>query len=278
MTFFNLRSMHYPCCECKGYRKLLLHTVCLHLIKNGRDPYFRVWRRPGVRDLSHEEWENSGTSLNQRPHVPLDSHVNKRDMVDNAFLEEPRPQEVDDIAEEVVADAFTLGDFVHAECSGTSYDDEGPNVPTDDGTSDGDPEHPDDNSGLDPAFLEEAMKELYDGSHTTKLAATILVMNLCTVHGVSNNFTDELFTILHCHLMPIGNNFPRNHYATKTLTAKLGLSYNTIHACENGCVLFKGEYADVEVCPKCGGPRFSNVEQKKFPVKVLRHFPITPQL
>ena len=257
MTLLNLKTMHCPCSECKGRRKLLLRTVRSHLIKNGRHPCFRVWRGPGARDSSDEEWEDSGTSANQRPTVPLDSHVNTRDMVDNAFLAEPPPREVDDAVEEVVADAFALADSVHAECSPSSAGDEGPYVPTDDDISDGDPEHPEESTGFDPAFLGVAMKELYDGSRSTKLAATILLMNLCTVHGVSNNFADELFTILHCHLLPAGNSLPRNHYAAKTLTAKLGLSYNSIHACGNGCVLFRGEYADLEVCPKCGGPRFS---------------------
>jgi hypothetical protein len=59
----------------------------------------------------------------------------------------------------------------------------------------------------------------------TKLAATILLMNLCTVHGVSNNFADELFTIMHCHLLSAGYTLPRNHYAAKTLTTKLGLVF-----------------------------------------------------
>ena len=111
-------SMHCRCFECKGHRKLFLCTVRSHLINNGRDPYFRVWKGPGVNNSSDEEWENNGTSVNQRPHVPLDFHVNTRDMVDNAFLEEPCPQEVDDIVEEVVADAFVLGNSVHVECRG----------------------------------------------------------------------------------------------------------------------------------------------------------------
>jgi hypothetical protein len=72
------------------------------------------------------------------------------------------------------------------------------------------------------------------------------LMNLCTVHEVSNNFADELFTILHCHFLPDGNTLPRNHYAAKSLTSKLGLAYNSIHACGKGCVLFRGEYADAE--------------------------------
>jgi hypothetical protein len=103
-------------------------------------------------------------------------------------------------------------------------------------------------------------------------------MNLCIVHGVSNNFADELFTILHRHFLPEGNRLPKNHYAAKSLTSKLGLTYISIQACGKGCVLFRGEYADAERCPKCDGPRFSDGDRKKYSVKVLRHFPIIPRL
>ena len=77
--------------------------------------------------------------------------------MDNAFLEEPLPQEVEDIVEEVVTDAFALGDSVYAECGGTSDDDEGPNVSTNDSSSDGDAEDPDESNGFDPTLLEEAI-------------------------------------------------------------------------------------------------------------------------
>jgi glycerol-3-phosphate cytidylyltransferase-like family protein len=231
MSFFNLRSMHCPCSEWKGCKKLLLHIVHSHLIKNARDPSFQVWRGPGVRDSSDEEWKNSGRSMNQRPRIPLDSHVNTRDMVDDAFLEEPLSLEVEDIVQDIVMDAFALGDSVHAECSETSLEDEGPNLTNNDGSSDEDVYGQDESDGFDPALLEEAVQKLYDGSCSTKLAATILVMNLCTVYGVSNNFADELLNILHCHLLPKVNTLPRNHYAARTLTNKLGLAYNTIHTC-----------------------------------------------
>jgi hypothetical protein len=95
---------------------------------------------------------------------------------------------------------------------------------------------------------------------------------------VSNNFTDELFTILHRHLLPEGNILPKNHYAAKSLTSTLGLLYNSIHACGKRCVLFRGEYVDAEHCPNCDGPRFSDADCKKYPVKVLRHFPIISRL
>jgi hypothetical protein len=93
-------------------------------------------------------------------------------------------------------------------------------------------------------MLEKTIQELYKGSRSTKLAATMLLMNLCTVQGVSNNFADELFTILHCHLLPRGNILLRNHYVAKLLASKLGLIYISIHACSKGCVLFSGEYVD----------------------------------
>jgi hypothetical protein len=103
-------------------------------------------------------------------------------------------------------------------------------------------------------------------------------MNLCTVHGVTNGFVDELFTILNSHLLPTENVLPKNYYATRSLTTKLGLSYNSIHAYDKGCVFFRGEHAEAVRCPKCGSPRYVDKIRKKVPVKVLRHFPIIPRL
>jgi hypothetical protein len=231
-----------------------------------------------VRDSSDDEWENSARSANLRTSVPLDSNINTRDMVDNAFIEEPLPADVEDVVHDVVTAAFELGDSVHRECMETSVEEEGPNLTNDGDTPEDDFDAHEQTEGFDPSMLEDAIQELYAGSRTTKLAATILVMNLCTVHGISNNFADELFIILHGRLLPERNSLPRNHYATKTLTSNLGLAYKSIHACVKECVLFKGKYADAKVCPKCGTSRFSDPEHKKFPVKVLRHFSIISQL
>jgi hypothetical protein len=87
LTFFNLRKMHCPCSKYQGRRKLLVRTVRKHLILNERDPNFRVWRGPSARDSSDEEWEGHMRTRNQQLPVELDSHVDTRGMVDNAFLE-----------------------------------------------------------------------------------------------------------------------------------------------------------------------------------------------
>jgi hypothetical protein len=277
-NLFNIKRVHCPCCECQGRSKLLLPKVREHLIRHGRDPTFRVWKGPDMRDSSDEEWQEHMRRSNQRPSQRLDPQVNTRGMVENAFIEEPLPEEVEEIVRAVVTDAFIVGDSVTEECREGSSGGDGGNLPDPVASSDEEVDTEGNGDRFDPAMLEEAIQELYAGSRSTKLAATILLMNLCTVHGVSNNFVDELFTILHRHLLPEGNYLPRNHYTAKILTSKLGLTYNSIHACAKGCVLFRGEYVEAERCPKRNGLRFSDGEQKMYPAIVLRHFSIIPRL
>jgi CRISPR/Cas system-associated protein Cas7 (RAMP superfamily) len=95
---------------------------------------------------------------------------------------------------------------------------------------------PSDNSSM---ALEDAIIELYKGSKCTKLVATILLMNLCIVHGVSNKFANELFTFLHLHLLLGDNCLLNNYYVAKTLTKRLGLDCKCIHACNKGVFCFE---------------------------------------
>jgi hypothetical protein len=113
-------------------------------------------------------------------------------------------------------------------------------------------------SSFDPQMLEDALKPLYRGTKSTELAATILILNLCTVHGVSNNFSEELFALLHGHLLFVDNSLPKNYYTVRSLTNKLGLSYRSIHTCEKECVLFFQEHSKALRCPKCGGLRYQD--------------------
>jgi len=92
--------------------------------------------------------------------------------------------------------------------------------------------------GVGVVGLQKACQPLYLSSHSTKLVATMLLMNICTIHGVNNKFAAELLALLHKHLLPISNCLPTNIYHAKTLTRKVGLNYKMIHACRNGCVLF----------------------------------------
>ena len=122
------------------------------------------------------------------------------------------------------------------------------------------------------------VRGLYIEAKSSKLAATILLLNLCSVYRVSNCFVDKLFSIFHSHILPQDNSLRQNQYTAKALTRQLGLANNSIHSYKSSCVLFRGEYANETTCPKCAKPIFKDQEQKKFLVKVLRHFFIIPCL
>lgn len=55
------------------------------------------------------------------------------------------------------------------------------------------------------ARLQDACELLYQGTHSTKLVTTMLLMNICTIHGVSNKCVDELLSLLHKYILPKGN-------------------------------------------------------------------------
>ncbi len=107
--------------------------------------------------------------------------------------------------------------------------------------------------------LSEACCPLYTWARCSKLLATLILMNICTTHGCSNECLDELSSLLHKFILPIDNCLPPTMYHAKSLTQKLGMECNIIHACKMGCILCRGVYVDLQECPKCGSPRYKQV-------------------
>jgi hypothetical protein len=56
-----------------------------HLIHNGRDPRFRVWRRPSNKNLLNKEWEEEFRRLTKQQTQPLNVAIDMQAMVANAF-------------------------------------------------------------------------------------------------------------------------------------------------------------------------------------------------
>ena len=59
-----------------------------HLIKYGREPTFRLWRGPGDRDSSDEEWDEE-FKIPRRTHEDgrMDAGIKVRSMVEDVFQE-----------------------------------------------------------------------------------------------------------------------------------------------------------------------------------------------
>ena len=244
----------------------------------GRDPNSHVWRVTAAQDSSDEEWEQHFWRAAGVGAPPVDDTVDTRGMIDQAAEEVDVPPSSAERVHHEVNEAFATADSIHENTMDGGIEDVGDDEECRDDVAVG--EGPgvqgEDDNIMDARVLEESLEGLYEGSRSSKLASTVLLMNLCTVHGVSNHCANELFSILHLHLLPENNTLPKTYHASKTLTTKLGLTYNTIHACEKGCILFRGPHANALWCPKCEGHRYRDEDRRALPVKV--HFPIIPRL
>ena len=135
--------------------------------------------------------------------------MNTCGMIHNAFAVEDNIVGVEDRIRMEIAQTFMAADDVHKQCDVSPVHDnahsagvqeEDPSAGADADSVDLGEDEPtavaseglnQEQVHFDPTDMEEALQELYSSSRCTKLAATILLMNLCTVHGVSNNCANE---------------------------------------------------------------------------------------
>jgi hypothetical protein len=248
---------------------------------------YRVWKGPGEIDDSDEEWVAVTKGSLQTARQLVDEGVHMEQLLDDLFpaldaeigMENAHlnpnsredgigmVQEVCDVMEELAAVPESMTGQDEGNVEGNIGD-----------NHEGFAADPDEYIFSEGQYLREACQPLYSGARSSMLTATLLLMNVCKAHGVSNKFVHELLALLHKHLLPLDNCLPPTMYVAKTLTSKVGLKYNNIDACVNGCVLFRKEHATLETCPKCGLARFKAYGKSNVAVKIVRHFPLVPRL
>ena len=128
------------------------------------------------------------------------------------------------------------------------------------------------------ALDDESRAPLFCGSDLTRLDSTLLFMNVVRTHKVTNACITELLHLFSKVILPKPNSLPTSEGIASSMVTRLGLRYDAIDACRNGCVLFRREYAELETCPICAAGRFKRVGLSRVPAKVLRHFPLVPRL
>lgn len=75
-----------------------------------------------------------------------------------------------------------------------------------------------------------------------------------------------------------------SNYKVKKIVKDFGLHYEKIYACQNSCVIYYEENAQLSQCLVCGDSRWkprgkcAKGSTKRVPWKILRYFPITPRL
>ena len=145
---------------------------------------------------------------------------------------------------------------------------------------DGDMEEENGSSSLDvaSALTDECRTPLFCGSELSRLDTTLLFMNVCRTHKVTNACITELLHLFSKVILPLPNSLPTSEGMATSMVTRLGLKYDTIDACRNGCVLYRREYSQLEACPICEAGRYKHVGLSRVPTKVLRHFPLVPRL
>jgi hypothetical protein len=250
-----------PCRACHGGCRYTLQTIKTHL---------RVHKRDEMLNFSMLGGNPLGGYLQKGIYVDGD---NKFVDTQNVFDERIEYKEHLDLVHDMqrqLFDAFDLGDIIRE--STPHLDDDCDNEDIEAEEIFGRLEH------LEELYT-HASKPLYNGLNVSVISATIVLINMAVIHGVSNAYMDELLKYLTTVLLPHANLLPRLHYKTKMLIRKLGLNYHIIHACPSGCILYMKENKDLDCCPKlgCGLSRFI-AGSKCIPAKVIRHFPLISRL
>jgi len=124
----------------------------------------------------------------------------------------------------------------------------------------------------------------------SKLSFMVHLYHLKCLPGWSDKSFSMLLDLLRDALLE-GNILPKSYYETKKMISGLGLGYEKIHACPNDCILYRDEYVNDQVCPKCGTSRWKTTSEdvqangmetsdkrKNLPAKILRWFPLKPRL
>ncbi|CAM8979379.1 unnamed protein product [Rhodiola kirilowii] len=124
----------------------------------------------------------------------------------------------------------------------------------------------------------EAQTPLYKGCDHTVLETILRAMQMKVESRLSDKGFDKM---LHNtkKILPPDNNYPGSYKDVKKVLRNMGMGYETIHACEHGCVLSYKEFKDQLSCPVCGEARYTQFGSKsKVPKKTVKYFPLTPRL
>jgi hypothetical protein len=109
-------------------------------------------------------------------------------------------------------------------------------------------------------ITEDSKKSLYpDCQKYSRLSSDQKLLQLKADHGWSNKSFKHVLDVLRDRL-PEGNQIAESVYEAKKIICPLGIEVEKFHTCKSSCVLFRGDYTDLDKCPKCG---YNQYKRKK---------------
>ncbi|KAK1614087.1 hypothetical protein QYE76_019604 [Lolium multiflorum] len=131
-------------------------------------------------------------------------------------------------------------------------------------------------------MLEDHNKLLYPNCENgqKKLGTTLELLQWKAENGTSDKGFEKLLKIIK-KMLPGENVLPSSTYEAKKVVCPLGLEVQKIHACINDCILYRGEYENLNACPVCSALRYKirrddpgdvegeSTPRKRVPAKVM---------
>jgi len=244
--FKNNGLVRCPCSACKCLNFFKPDRVMVHLYRNGFKPRYFVW-------IDHGESDGLDGMFYNSMHVDVYNMVAPHGQI---RVEQVRVEH--DRVHEMINDAFGVQGGMEPE----QYFDEAPNEEA---------RHFYDQ-------LEESSRPLCEGSPHSALSVAVRLMNIKSDWNVPNAAMDSMVDLLG-ELVNPEFNIPKNFYQAKRLVSKLGLTYDRIHCCVNGCMLFYKTDSELENCKFCGHARYKRTPAGKMvPVQAMHYLPLIPRL
>ncbi|XP_023760659.2 uncharacterized protein LOC111909103 [Lactuca sativa] len=138
----------------------------------------------------------------------------------------------------------------------------------------------DEGRGMDPEFdalFEELNTKLHPDCKMSSLNFLAKLLHIKVINKWTNSSFDKLLELLRVAFPK--SKIPTSHYEAKKKLRKIGLGYESIHACKYDCALFWKENDSMQNFPICNESRWvdTTTKGKRVPQKVLRYFPLTPR-
>lgn len=116
---------------------------------------------------------------------------------------------------------------------------------------------------------------LYNGASVTLQQTLAKYFEWFTSHPGTSKEAMSGMLRMQQSILPEGNLLPRSYPLARRLLEPLLVKTEVFHACPNDCILFRNEYAEDTVCPKCKANRYINARQ---PIRKFIYLPIGPRL
>ena len=88
-----------------------------------------------------------------------------------------------------------------------------------------------------------------------------MLLEMKSNNGLSDKGFNDLLKLLK-KMLPSPNGLPENIYQAKQMICPIGLEVQKIYACPNDCILYRGNYKDLDACPMYKASRYKTDSAK----------------